>query len=93
MAHQVTQSGFPVDPEHWRLKDQPGTLAAQWRGEHSLPDRQATIMQAYHATLAHLAHLGWDPDVANLEHEETLPDDLLLEAYRRHRTAPVTVGE
>ncbi len=93
MAHQVTRGGFPVDPELRRLEDQLGALAAQWRGAHSQPGRQATIVQAYHATLAHLIQLEWDPDVANLEDEEPLPDVLLPEAYRRHRTAPVTVGE
>ena len=51
------------------------------------------MLRTYHATLAHLTHLGWCPDVANLEHEDPLPDALLPEAYRRHRTAPVTLGE
>ncbi len=93
MAHQVTRSGFPVDPELLYLEDQPGALAAQWRGTHSQQDRQPAIVQSYHATLVHLSQLGWEPDVANLEYEETSPDALLPEAYRRHRTAPVTLDE
>lgn len=93
MAHQVTRSGFLVDPEHLYLEDQLGAPAAQRRGTHSQQDRQAAIVRSYHATLAHLSRLGWQLDVANLEYEETLPDALLPETYHRHRTAPVTVDE
>lgn len=85
MAHQVTSSGFPVDPELARLENDLGALAAQWRGARGQPERQAGIVQEYLATFAQLTQLGWNADIANLEHEATLPDDLMPEAYRAYQ--------
>jgi len=42
-----------------------------------------------------LAQLGWDADVANLEHEATLPDESMPEPYCecRGKRTPITVDE
>lgn len=95
MAHQVTPSGFPVDPELARLEDHLGDLAAQWRGARGQPERQAMIVRDYHATFADLTQRGWDADVANLEHEATLPGESMPEPYREYHgeRIPVAVDE
>lgn len=81
MAHQVTDSGFPVDPELARLEDHLGTLAARWRAAQGHLQRQGAIVQEYHETLSQLSQRGWDAEAANLEHESTLPDEFMPTGY------------
>lgn len=77
MAHEVDIFGFPVDPELNRLETHLGNLAALWRSTWD-----QSVVDEYHATMAHLYELGWD---GRLDIESELPDRLMPIDYLRRR--------
>ena len=90
MSHLVNESGYPVDPELFRLESRLSQIAAGWRGARDQPERQAEFVREYHATMAQLITQGWDVRLAGLDPEDTLPDALMPEAYlRRHELTSV----
>lgn len=56
-----------------------GNLAAE-RREYSSPERQAEIVQEYHATIHQLEALGWD---GIIDWDSELAPELMPEGYRR----------
>lgn len=92
MSHLVNESGYPVDPELFRLESRLSQLAAGWRGARDQPERQAWFVREYHATMNQLIAHGWDVRLAGLDAEDTLPEALMPETYRRrHEQAPAPV--
>lgn len=89
MSHTVDGSGFARDPHLRQGERRLAELAAEWRGAAGQPQREQELIAEYHTLMHQLIRLGWDPAVAELDYEDTLPDELMPEVYlQRHEPVP-----
>ncbi len=65
MSHLINESGYPVEPELFRMESRLSQLAAGWRGARDHPERQAEFVREYHTTMAQLIMQGWDVRLAS----------------------------
>jgi len=69
------------------------TTAMMWRGAHNKKNADSFV-QEYHATMAELWLLQWDPD---LDPDEELPDELMpqyyIEYWKQYRALKRSIAE
>lgn len=76
--HQIGLSGYPRDPELYRLQQHLGHLVGTYHAVQNDPTMQAHIVEEYHQTMRQLYACGWD-DI--LDPEAELPAHMMPKEY------------